>query len=167
MQAGPWGSLGFFVGAFLEEVVFPLPSPLLLIGIAFFFGKPVSALIIGKMLLTVVLPITLGATLGSLVIYAVAYSGGRPLVMKYSRLFKFSWDDVEKMRTKLMAKKSDELAIFISRCIPYMPTALVTVAAGVMRINVWRFSIVTFVGIFVRVAGLFFGGIIFGGAIFK
>ncbi|MBX4199182.1 VTT domain-containing protein [Candidatus Parcubacteria bacterium] len=167
LQAGAWSTLGFFVGAFLEEVAFPLPSPLLLVGVAFFFGKPITIAAIGKMLGTVILPITFGATLGSLVVFGIAYSGGRVAITKFSKYLGFSWDEVEKVRVKLASKHSDEWTVFVSRCIPYTPTTIVTVLAGIVRMNVWKFILLTFGGIFVRVAGLFVGAFIFGQSIFK
>ena len=167
LGAGAWGALGFFVGAFIEEVAFPLPSPLLLIGVAFFFGKPITLAAIGKMLGTVILPISLGATLGSLVIFGIAYSGGRVAITKFSKYLGFTWDDVEKVREKLAKRTSDDWTVFISRCIPYSPTTIVTVLAGIVRMDAVRFTLLTFAGIFIRVAGLFFGAFLFGHSIFK
>ncbi|MBX4195348.1 VTT domain-containing protein [Candidatus Parcubacteria bacterium] len=166
LQAGAWGALGFFLGALLEEVAFPLPSPLLLIGVAFFFGKPITAAVIVKMLASVIVPICIGATIGSLIIYGLAYSGGKVTIDKFSRWLGFSWADVEKLRQKLAAKSSDEWALFLSRCIPFTPTTLITVVAGVIRMNPLTFMLITLTGIFIRVTALFVGAMIFGGAIF-
>lgn len=166
LQAGAWGALGFFVGAFLEEVVFPFPSPLLLVGVAFFFGKPLGISIIGTMLWSVILPIALGATAGSLIMYGASYYGGRTLIDRFSKWFGFTWSDVEKMRASLATKKSDEWVLFLSRCLPFTPTTILTVVAGIIRMNPWVFVVITFAGIFVRVATLFVGAFIFGSTIF-
>lgn len=167
LNTGAYGAIGFFLGAFFEEVITPIPSPLLLIGAAFFFGKPLSAFLIGKILLKVILPISLGATLGSLVIYGLAYKGGKGVIDKYHRWLKFSWDDMEKFRLKLSKRKSDEWILFLSRCLPFTPTTLITAVAGVIRMNVWSYSLITFVGIFIRVSALFIGALVFGDTFFK
>ncbi|MBX4189068.1 VTT domain-containing protein [Candidatus Parcubacteria bacterium] len=167
LSAGAWGALGFFVGALLEEVAFPFPSPLLLIGVAFFFGKPLSILVVLRMLWSVILPIVVGATAGSLVIYGIAYTGGKVAIMRFGKRLGFTWEDVEKLRERLSARKSDELVLFLSRCLPFTPTTLITVIAGTMRMNVWLYTLLTFSGIFVRVTLLFIGALVFGHTIFK
>ncbi len=167
LSAGAWGAVGFFAGAFLEEVAFPFPSPLLLIGVAFFFGKPVTFAIIIRMLWSVILPIATGATLGSLVIYGIAYSGGKIAVIKFSKRLGFSWDDVEKIREKLSTRRSDEIVLFLSRCLPFAPTTLVTIAAGIVRMNPILYIMLTFLGICIRVTGLFVGALLFGQTLFQ
>ncbi|MBX4200281.1 VTT domain-containing protein [Candidatus Parcubacteria bacterium] len=167
VQAGAIGALGFFIGAFCEEVLAPLPLPLLLAGVAFFYGKTITVGLIVKALIVVVLPITGGATLGSLVIYCLAYFGGKQAILKWSKWFGFSWDDVEKLRENLSHRKSDEVILFISRCLPFTPTTLLTVLAGIVRMNVVTYTLLTFSGIFVRVILLFSGAMVFGNSIFK
>ena len=165
-QAGAWGALGFFVGAFLEEVAFPLPSPLLLIGVAFFTGNPLSLLAVLKMLGLVILPVSLGATLGSLVIYGLAYFGGKATIDRFAKWLSFSWTDVIKLQEKLDQTRSDEWLLFLSRCLPFTPTTLLTAMAGIIRMNIPVFILVTFAGIFIRVTALFVGALILGQSIF-
>lgn len=167
MAAGVWGALGFCVGAFLEEIIFPFPSPLLLIGVAFFFGRPISALVIARMFWSVILPIVVGATLGSLLIYGIAYTGGKAAIVRFSDRLGFSWEDVEKLREKFKDKKSDEAVLFLSRCLPFTPTTLVTIVAGIVRMNPWLYTMLTFLGILVRVTVLFIGAFLFGHSIFQ
>lgn len=165
LHAGAIGAFGFFIGALLEEVAFPLPSPLLLVGVAFFFGKPITFVTVLKILGMVILPITLGATIGSLIIYGLAYYGGYAAVAKFNKRLGFSWEDVDKFRQKLSRVRSDELILFLSRCLPFTPTTLITIAAGILRMNPLVFIGLTFSGIFVRVAGLFIGALFFGGSL--
>jgi membrane protein DedA with SNARE-associated domain len=165
VHAGALGALGFFIGALLEEVAFPLPSPLLLVGVAFFFGKPITFVTILKILGMVVLPITAGATVGSLVIFGLAYFGGYSAIHKFNKYLGFSWEDVDKFRQKLSRVHSDEWILFLSRCLPFTPTSLITIAAGLLRMNPLIFIALTFSGIFIRVAGLFVGALFFGGSL--
>lgn len=159
--AGVWAGVGFFVGAFLEELALPFPSPLLLIGASLFVGRAVSLVTIFKIAGLVVLPITLGATLGALVIFGIAYSGGKAIIDRLTRWLGFGWDDVERFRSKLQTRKSDEWLVFVTRCLPFTPTTLVTAVAGVVRMNPLVFTLVTFLGILVRVLALFIGAFMF------
>jgi membrane protein DedA with SNARE-associated domain len=161
MTAGEWAVVGFFVGAFLEELVLPFPSPLLLLGASLFIGRAISFVVVLKMIGLVILPITLGATAGGLVIYGIAYYGGKALIDRLSKWLGFSWDDVERLRQKLNARKSDEAVVFIARCLPFTPTTLITAVAGVVRMNPIVFTLITFLGILVRVSVLFIGAFVF------
>ncbi len=167
LTAGALAALGFFLGAFLEEAVLPFPSPLLLLGAGLFIGKIVTVTILLKMIIIVILPIALGATLGSLVVYTLAYSGGKALINKFSRWLGFAWDDVERLRQKLQNRRSDELVLFLVRCLPFTPTSLVTAIAGVVRMNPWVFTLITFAGILVRVLVLFVGAFFFSHAFYQ
>jgi membrane protein DedA with SNARE-associated domain len=167
LTAGWLAALGFFIGAFLEEVVLPFPSPLLLLGAGLFIGKGFSLVALLKMIIIVVVPITAGATVGGLVIYGLAYSGGKATIDRFSRWLGFSWDDVERLRVKLQNRRSDELVLFLMRCLPFTPTSLVTVIAGVVRMRPWVFTVMTFAGIFVRVSALFIGAFLFSHTFFQ
>lgn len=168
LSAGAWGALGFFVGAFLEEIALPLPSPLLLIGVAFFVGKPLlSVVILSKILFMVILPITVGATLGSFLVYILAYYGGKSAIDRWGKRWGVTWDEVEKFRAKMSKTRSDEMVLFLSRCLPFTPTTLLTIIAGIVRMNPWVYVVLTFLGILVRVTALFAGSLIFSSAIFR
>lgn len=167
LQAGTLGAAGFFIGAFLEEVALPLPSPLLLIGVAFFVGQPLFSLsVIGKITFVVILPISAGAALGSLVIYGLTYAGGKSAIDRFGKRLGINWGDVLKLQEKLSHRKSDEAVLFFSRCLPFTPTTLITALAGIIRMNVWIFLGLTFAGIFVRVSVLFAGALLLGHSIF-
>lgn len=166
LEPGILGAVGFFLGAVLEELVAPLPSPLLLIGAAFFFGKPLSLYLLLKVMWYVILPITLGATVGSLIVYAIAYHGGKTAIIRMEKWLGLSWESIEKGRARLSKNKSDELILLLSRSLPFSPTTLVTIVAGVIRMNVWMYTIITFLGVFIRVTVLFVGALIFGHSLF-
>lgn len=147
-------AVGFFFGAIFEEVVAPMPLPLLLIGAAFFFKAQFSLLMFGKVIWYVALPITLGATIGSLVIFFMAYEGGKPAVIHFKKYIRVSWEDVEKFQKKLDKYKSDRFILFVTRAVPFLPTTIATVIAGVIRMNPLVYLYITFVGIFIRVVAL-------------
>jgi len=165
LEAGAWGALGFFVGAILEELG-PVPSPLLLIGAAFFVGKPITVSVVLSILFKVIIPIVSGATIGSLIIYYIAYVGGHIAIVRWGKWIKVNLDDLEKMEKKLSSHKVDKFALFFSRCLPFTPTTLLTVLAGIFRMDIYSYVVLTFVGIFIRVTGLFIGALIFSGTFF-
>jgi membrane protein DedA with SNARE-associated domain len=157
---------GFMVGAFIEELIAPLPLPILLIGSTFFFKAKFSLFIFGKVLLFVALPISIGATIGSIVIFFIAYEGGKPAIIHFKKYVRVSWMDVEKFQKKLDEYHSDRFLLFISRAVPFLPTTVATIIAGLIRMNPWVYIYITFVGIFIRVVGLLLVIDIVGQAVF-
>ncbi|MEX2010583.1 MAG: VTT domain-containing protein [Parcubacteria group bacterium] len=166
LEPGFLGPIAFFVGAMIGEMLAPLPSPLLLVGAAFFFGEPVTLALLGRILFQIIIPIALGVTAGSLVIYTLAYKGGKAFITRFSKWLRFTWEDVERMQIKLQSTKSDEMFLLVSRSIPFTPTTIVTIAAGVMRLNVPVYTVLTFLGILIRVSILFVGAYLFGHSLF-
>ena len=97
----------------------------------------------------------LGNLLGSWVAYWVSRVGGRPLLRKYGRYILVTQDEVD--RAEVWFAKYGELAVFVSRMLPVVRT-FISVPAGIARMNIWRFSIYTFIGSYPWSVGLAYGG---------
>jgi membrane protein DedA with SNARE-associated domain len=101
----------------------------------------------------------LGCTIGSLISYALGLYGGRPLLEKYGKYILVGQRDLERA-DKWFARWGD-WATFISRMLPIVRT-FISFPSGVVRINIWRFTLFTFVGSFIWCAALAWGGYEFG-----
>ncbi len=101
----------------------------------------------------------LGNLLGSLAAYSVGAWGGRPLLLRYGRYFLISRHEVEQAE-RWFARYGDR-AVFISRVLPVVRT-FISLPAGIARMNIWRFSILTFVGSFPWSLGLAWAGFLLG-----
>lgn len=135
------------IAAFIEEVIAPIPSP---------FVMTISGSLIasqGQTLVYLALMAVLGAfskTVGSYIIYYIADKLEDVLVDKFGRFLGVSHEDTEgigKMFTKGMR---DDVAIFLSRAIPIMPTAPVSVVAGLLKFNLKTYLVASFLGLIVR-----------------
>ncbi len=62
------GPLGVFIGTFLEEIIAPIPSALVIMGSSFLLmqNAPISIVSFQNLFLNIVLPATMGLTLGFL-----------------------------------------------------------------------------------------------------
>jgi len=97
----------------------------------------------------------LGNLLGSWIAYCVSRVGGRPILRKYGRYILVTQDEVD--RAEVWFTKYGELAVFVSRMLPVVRT-FISVPAGIARMNIWRFSIYTFIGSYPWSVGLAYGG---------
>ena len=88
----------------------------------------------------------LGCLLGSLGSYALGAWGGRPFLEKYGRYIMVTPQDLEKA-DKWFGRYGD-WASFLSRLLPIVRT-FISFPAGVVRVKLGRFSVLTFVGSFI------------------
>ena len=101
----------------------------------------------------------IGNLLGSWVAYAVAAWGGRPLLERYGRYVLISPHDLD--RADRWFAKYGTWAVFFSRLLPVVRT-FISVPAGIARMNLLKFSILTLAGSFPWSLGLAYGGYLLG-----
>ncbi len=126
-----------FILMAVESSVIPLPSEVVML--------PAGALCTqGKLSLwSVVAAGTLGSLFGSLCCYFVAMYLGRAFLWHYGRYFflprdKFEWAEREWNR-------HGEVTIFVCRLLPVI-RHLISIPAGLARMDVWKFSLWTTAG---------------------
>jgi len=149
---GQWGFLGVIAAAILEEIAFVIPSSLVHLGAGFIVMNdvPVTLGSFGALLLFVSLPIAIGTVLGSFFLYAVGYWLGKPFIDRFGTYLGVSWASVEKVVEYARSKKSDELLLFVARLTPIIPNTPLGIACGAIRYPLWRYTLISFVGIFLR-----------------
>jgi membrane protein DedA with SNARE-associated domain len=85
----------------------------------------------------------LGNTAGSLLLYGAGRYGGRPLVRKLGRFFLIHESDLDRAERRLANHQT--WALLATRVIPVVRT-YAGFAAGALRLPLWRFTILTFIG---------------------
>lgn len=158
------------LGGLIEQVVVPIPSPLVPMAAGFLFVSPELSFwpAIKEVFLKAALPFAVGSTIGSTIVYLIAWHGGKWLIDRFSKWFSFKWEDVEKFQKRYFhGKSTDEFLIFVFRAIPLIPSVLVSAASGAIRIKPFDFYFFTFLGLLVRGIILGFVGWQSGEAIFK
>ncbi|MDP3975245.1 MAG: VTT domain-containing protein [Candidatus Jorgensenbacteria bacterium] len=143
-----YGVLGVFFLSLIEEIVAPIPSSLVLMAAGFFLIP--HGLSFGEIalpaLLNVVLPASVGLTIGALFIYSVAYLGGKPLVVRWGRLFGITWQKLEEAEARFTKGRADEIIIFGLRAVPITPNFLISAICGLVRYPIKAFIVLTFLG---------------------
>jgi membrane protein DedA with SNARE-associated domain len=147
----PLGWFGVFIAEVIEEVIVPIPSAVILLGSGFLFLKgSFSLAFLGTLFFTVVFPATIGLTLGSLVIYWLAYKGGKPFLDRYGKWLGVSWLDVEYVTKKFQSGTFDEWSIVLVRVFPIIPSVLIAVFCGVTRMPYKKYITLTLIGAFFK-----------------
>lgn len=166
-----YGIKSVILGGLIEQVIVPIPSPLVPMAAGFLFvdqaisNYPVA---FKEIFLKAALPFAVGSTLGSTMVYLVSWFGGKWLIDKFSKWLGFDWADIEGIQKKYFKGKStDELLIFVFRAIPMVPSSLISAVCGTIRIKPFSFYFYTFLGLLFRGIILGFVGWQSGEAIFK
>lgn len=101
----------------------------------------------------------LGNLIGSWVIYWVSLKGGRPLLRKYGKYVLITQEEVD--RAEKWFSRYGDWVVFFSRLLPIVRT-FISIPAGIARMNLWKFSLLTFAGSFPWSLGLAYGGFLLG-----
>lgn len=128
---------GLIILMALESMIFPMPSELVMpfAGFLIYQGK--------FSLLGVIFFSTIGTIIGSLISYYIGYWLGEPFFEKYGKYFFLNKHHLN--QTEKFFKKHGDKTIFVSRFIPVI-RHLISIPAGVSKMNIWKFSLYTILG---------------------
>lgn len=85
---------------------------------------------------------TIGGTIGPLTLYALGRYGGRPFLLKYGKYMFINEENLAK--ADAFFAKNGAMVAFTARFLPGVRT-LISIPCGMAKMNVWIFSIYTFV----------------------
>jgi membrane protein DedA with SNARE-associated domain len=158
------GYLGVAIWVAIESVVIPIPSELVLPFAGFLAAdrgsiEPITGAPWSIPLLVVFA--TIGSLLGALIAYAIGYYGGRPLLLRWGAVLRFSADDLD--RTEAFFARWGSAAAFVGRMIPVV-RSLVSFGAGVGRMPLAPFIVFTVLGSIPWNVALVLGGYALGGS---
>jgi len=153
------GQLSVFVGVMIEQIIVPIPSPMIIMGAGAILISPELSIpnAFLQILWIIVLPGTIASTLGSYIGYLVSYYGGKALVVRYQRFLGVDWEQIENLEKRFRGKR-EALSIFLTRAIPVFPISLVSIFSGLLRIPIRPFTLYTFLGSIFRCFFLAFFG---------
>lgn len=158
IQSAGW--LGVFVGSIVEEVISIIPSALVQLGSGFALleGMVISGRSLLVLVLHVAIPAAVGATIGSVLWYAIGRWAGDRAIKLTSPITGINvarWHEIEE---GLKSRSWDDVVFFFARAFPLMPSVLLSLGAGLIRMNLGRYLWITASGMFFRAGILGFIG---------
>ena len=147
-----FGVLGIFIATLIEQIIAPIPSGLVPIMAGFFLLPAYEDFftILGQSMSVIALPVAVGVTLGSLVIYFIGYLGGKPIIEKSQKWFGFGWNDLERIKKGLDRGQSDEFVLFVLWLLPVVPSAAIAIFCGIIRYHIVKYILIAMAGSFLR-----------------
>jgi len=132
-----WGYLGIFVMMLFESTALPIPAEVVLPPAAFWASQ-------GRFnLAAIVIVATAGSWAGSSLSFWIAWKLGRPLVERYGRYVLLSKHKIEATDDWFDAYGAG--GIFVARLLPGI-RHVISIPAGLFKMNFSKFSIVTIIG---------------------
>lgn len=137
-----------FFGALAEEVIAPIPSMLVMTTAGFFASLEGRTTFF---LVWLVILGNIGKLIGSFIYYTLGDKLEDVVVGRFGRYLGIAHADVERIGQKFNGSPwRDGALLFILRVIPFVPTILVSIAAGVVRIRTRVFLVASYAGNFCK-----------------
>lgn len=143
-----YGGIAIFIIVFLEYMNLPgFPAGVIMPLAGIFASR-------GEISFPIVMVITVAAgLLGSMILYCFGYFGGEFFLKTYLKKFPKQKEKIEKNMVWLQKKGC--IGVFLAKLLPMVRT-LISIPAGAIKMNVFRYSISSLFGIFIW--NLFFVG---------
>jgi membrane protein DedA with SNARE-associated domain len=151
-----YGYPAVFVAAFLEVILPPIPSEVIFPLVGFTaqseglgLGNAIGMAIAGA----------IGSTAGAIVIYGISMKLGRAAIVKFGKRVRVGEKEIE--RAEKWFTKYGSVAVFTARMVPGI-REIISIPAGIGKMNLGRFTIFTFAGslvwsIVLTLAGYYLG----------
>lgn len=147
------GYLGLLILMILESLALPIPSEVIL---------PFSGYLIylGKLnLVLTIIDATVASIIGSLIEYALSYYIGYSAVLKVGKFMGLTESHLKLAESWF--NKYGWLSIIAAKFVPGV-RALISIPAGIVRMNIWLFILCTTVGSVIWNTALIYIGLMFG-----
>ncbi len=147
------GYLGVFLLMVAESATLPIPSEVVL---------PLGGYLVSQGRLefwSTVAVATVGSLVGTMVDYGIGYYLGRPAVLRYGRIVRFSEKRLE--TTERWFGSHGKTVVLLTRFVPLLRT-LIAFPAGLVKMDVKRFLVYSAVGILVWDIALVYLGYLAG-----
>lgn len=160
------GAWAVFLGCILEQIIVPIPASIIVIttSIITLQGVSLSFNSLGILLIKIVIPASLGTTVGSLFYYYLAYKLEKPFIKRTGKYLGVSLEDVNGIEKKFKESRFDDVSIFLARCVPIIPSIAINLFCGLIKYDLKKYILTTFFGSVVQIFGWgilawFFGNI--------
>lgn len=136
-----------FIGGLIEEVVAPIPSPLVMVLAGSIISSQGTGLVY---IVATALTSAIAKTLGCWLWYFLGDKGEDYVIPKFGKYIGVSSDDLESVGKAFKNTDKDFLVILLARSLPVAPTTPVSLIAGLLKMDLKRYLAASFIGNLIR-----------------
>ena len=136
-----------FIGSFMEEIIAPIPSPLVMTTAGTLAHTQNHTLLY---LFWLALAASAGKTIASWVYYVLADKTEDLILTRFGKFIGISHKEIESIGKHFNGTWRDDVILLVVRALPIMPTSLVSVVCGFIKLNMRTYLQSTFIGYFIR-----------------
>lgn len=144
------GVIAVMLGMVIEEVVVPIPSPIIPMAAGFLLidAATLSAAMF-QIFFLIALPASIASVISSYFVFLIAYHGGPPIIKKYGKYIDLKWEEVQKLESHFDSG-NEKYYVALFRAIPIVPLSLISGSAGLFQMNWKTYGIWSFIGMMPR-----------------
>lgn len=135
------------IASCVEEIIAPIPSPFVML-LSGSLASVQGYTLLGLLLLA--LMGALGKTIGALFVYGIIRKAGETAIPRFGRFFGITPEDIIRLNSKLGHGARDYMIMILLRAFPFIPSVIVSVGGGFLRVPLPLFIISTFLGTIIR-----------------
>lgn len=136
-----------FIGSFVEELIAPIPSPVVMTLAGTMVAANESAI---WYLVVVAVIASVGKTLGAVILYFVADKAEDIVMTRVGKYIGITHKQVEQIGARFKGTPRDYVTLLIIRSTPIIPSAPISLLCGLISLPKKLFLISTFFGTIVR-----------------
>lgn len=136
-----------FIASFIEEVIAPVPSAAVLL-LTGSFAAIQERPLLGLIPLAILAAI--GKTIGAILVYYFSEKIGGAVLTRFGGFFNVKREEISDFGQKMNGSTRDYLLLILFRALPIVPSSVVSIGCGLMKIPPRLFIITTFIGTIVR-----------------
>jgi membrane protein DedA with SNARE-associated domain len=145
-----YGVLAVVLGMMLEEIVMPIPSPIVPMSAGVLLVTADTFLEgIAQIIFLIVIPGSIASVLASYFGYSIGYLGGKPVIERYGRFLDLEWEEIQELRDHMTSGR-EHYYIALFRAIPVVPLSLIDGASGVFRVEWKKYGVWSLMGMIFR-----------------
>lgn len=136
-----------FVASFIEEVIAPVPSAAVLLVTGTLAAVQERSVI---ELIPLILIAAAGKTIGAIIVYHFSHHLSRIVFGRFGSWFRVSDAEIQALGSRVTGSVRDYFIFTAFRALPILPSSVVSVGCGMLKIPIRLFLVTTLLGTIVR-----------------
>ncbi len=146
------GAFGVFGASLAEELISIIPAAAVQTASGAFImsGYTYSGASLVRLITMVTIPASLGVMIGSLPYMYLSRRYGQHAIDRWGKYIGVTNHDIDRITVKMQSTSWDDVLFILARAFPVLPSIALALYAGIVRMSLLRYIVVTVIGVAIR-----------------